>query len=189
MSDLAAGGSGPEIDAVAVATAEALGSRGGEPVGPGTGHTRVQVAFCAGVPVVTEQCLNGGGDISSWIPPSMFELAELPVHIGGRQEDDCQRSFPILLRRLSELDQRDSVVRGLFRALDRLEDSGFRFFVPEHNGGRRETDQHVPRLEDPDPEELFGQETHIDVPWDQGELTVTFTPLASRRGSSTDFRP
>ena len=187
MSDLAAGGSGPEIDAVAVATAEALGSRGGEPVGPGTGHTRVQVAFCAGVPVVTEQCLNGGGDISSWIPPSMFELAELPVHIGGRQEDDCQRSFPILLRRLSELDQRDSVVRGLFRAVDRLEDLGVRFFVPEHNGGRRETDQHVPRLEDP--EEHFRQEMHIDLPWVQGELTVTFTPLASRRGSSTDFGP
>ena len=172
MSDLAAGGSGPEIDAVAVATAEAPASRGGEPVGPGTGHTRVQVAVCAGVPVVTEQCLNGGGDISSWIPP--------------RQEDDW-RSFPILLRRLSELDQRDSVVRGLFRALDRLEDSGFRFFVPEHNGGRRETDQHVPRLVDP--EEHFRQEMHIDLPWVQGELTVTFTPLASRRGSSTDFGP
>ena len=68
----------------------------------------------------------------------------------------------------------DSVVRGLVLAVDRLEDLGFRF---------------VPRLEDPDPEELFGQETHIDLPWDQGELTVTFTPLASRRGSSTDFGP
>ena len=89
----------------------------------------------------------------------------------------------------------DSVVRGLVLAVDRLEDLGVRF-MQEHNGGRRsfpillrETDQHVPRLEDPDPEELFGQETHIDLPWDQGELTVTFTPLASRRGSSTDFGP
>ena len=81
----------------------------------------------------------------------------------------------------------DSVVRGLVQAVDRLEDLGVRF-MPD-NGGRRETDQHVPRLEDPDPEELFGQETHIDVPWDQGELAVTFAPLASRRGSSTDFRP
>ena len=71
--------------------------------------------------------------------------------------------------------------------LDRLEEMGFRFFVPEHNGGRRETDQHVPRLVDP--EEHFRQEMHIDLPWVQGELTVTFTPLASRRGSSTDFGP
>jgi hypothetical protein len=78
-------------------------------------------------------------------------------------------------------------VRGLVLAVDRLEDLGFRF-MPD-NAGRREIDQHVPRLEDPDPEELFGQETHIDLPWDQGELTVTFTPLASRRGSSTDFGP
>ena len=85
-------------------------------------------------------------------------------------------------------DPRYSVLRGLFKVVDRLQDLGVRF-MPEHNGGRRETDQHVPRLEDPDPEELFGQETHIDVPWDQGELTVTFTPLASRRGSSTDFGP
>ena len=128
MSDLAAGGSGPEIDAVAVATAEAPASRGGEPVGAR----------------------------ADW------------------------------LRRLSELDQRDSVVSGLFRAVDRLEEMGFRF-IPEHNGGRRETDQHVPRLEDP--EEHFRQEMHIDLPWVQGELTVTFTPLASRRGSSTDFGP
>jgi hypothetical protein len=87
----------------------------------------------------------------------------------------------------------DSVVRGLVQAVG-MEDLGFRF-MPDIRGRRsfpillRETDQHVPRLEDPDPEELFGQETHIDVPWDQGELTVTFAPLASRRGSSTDFRP
>ena len=121
MSDLAAGGSDPEIDAGGFATAEAPGSRGGEPLGPGTGHTWVNVALCAGVPVVTEQGLDGGGDIST------------------------------------------SMLRSL----------GVRF-MPEHNGGRRETDQHVPRLEDP---------------WDQGELTVTFTPLASRRGSSTDFGP
>jgi hypothetical protein len=80
----------------------------------------------------------------------------------------------------------DSVVRGLVQAVG-MEDLGFRF-MPD-NGRRREIDQHVPRLEDPDPEELFGQETHIDLPWDQGELTVTFTPLASRRGSSTDFGP
>ena len=141
MSDLAAGGSGPESDAGAVATAEAPGSRGGEPLGPGTGHTGVNVALWAGVPVVTVQGLDGGGDISSWIPTSMFEL---PVHRGGRQEGDFnQRSFPILLR---------------------------------------ETDQRV-QLED------FEEETHIDLPWDQGELTVTFTPLASRRGSSTDFGP
>jgi hypothetical protein len=33
MSGLAAGGSGPESDAGAVATAKAPGSRGGEPVG------------------------------------------------------------------------------------------------------------------------------------------------------------
>ena len=33
MSDLAAGCPGPEIDAGVVATAEAPGSRGGEPVG------------------------------------------------------------------------------------------------------------------------------------------------------------
>ena len=91
------------------------------------------------------------------------------------------------------LPPRISVVRGLVQAVG-MEDLGFRF-VPD-NGGRRsfpillrETAQHVPRLEDPDPEELFGQETHIDLPWDQGELTVTFTPRASRRGSSTDFGP
>ena len=85
------------------------------------------------------------------------------------------------------LPPRISVVRGLVQAVVRLEDLGFRF-MPD-NGRRREIDQHVPRLEDPDPEELFGQETHIDLPWDQGELTVTFTPRASRRGSSTDFGP
>ena len=84
-------------------------------------------------------------------------------------------------------------MRGLVQAVG-MEDLGFRF-MPDIRGRRsfpillRETDQHVPRLEDPDPEELFGQETHIDLPWDQGELTVTFTPLASRRGSSTDFGP
>ena len=91
------------------------------------------------------------------------------------------------------LPPRISVVRGLVQAVG-MEDLGFRF-MPDNRGRRsfpillRETDQHVPRLEDPDPEELFGQETHIDLPWDQGELTVTFTPLASRRGSSTDFGP
>ncbi len=59
-------------------------------------------------------------------------------------------------------DPRYSVLRGLFKVVDRLEE---------------------------DPEEHFGQEVHIDLPWDQGELTVTFTPLASCRGSSTDFGP
>ena len=119
MSGLAAGGSSPAGVAGAVAPAGAFGSRGGEPLGPGTGHTGVNLALCAGVPVVTVQGLDGGpgGDTS------MLEL------------------------------------------------------VPDQ------------RVQLEDPEEHFGQEVHIDLPWDQGELTVTFTSLASRRGSSTDFGP
>ena len=185
MSDLAAGGSGPESDAGAVATAEAPGSRGGEPLGPGTGHTGVNVALWAGVPVVTVQGLDGGpgGDTSMLEPPE--QVPDLRVQL-----DACSRPAGSAILPPGST---DSVVRGLVQAVG-MEDLGFRF-MPDIRGRRsfpillRETDQHVPRLEDPDPEELFGQETHIDLPWDQGELTVTFTPLASRRGSSTDFGP
>ena len=164
MSDLAAGGSDPESEAGGFTPAEAPGNRGGEPLGPGTCHTGVNIALCAGVPMVTEQGLVGGpgGDT---IPDQHVQLED--------PEDPTE-------------DPRYSVLRGLFKVVDMLEDLGVRF-MPEHNGGRRETDQHVQRLEDP--EEHFGQRVHIDLPWDQGELTVTFTPLASRRGSSTDFGP
>ena len=179
MSDLAAGGSSPAGVAGGFAPAEAPGSRGGEPLGPGTGHTGVNVALWAGVPVVTVQGLDGGpgGDTSMLEPPE--QVPDLRVQL-----DACSRPAGSAILPPGST---DSVVRGLVLAVDRLEDLGFRF-MPD-NGGRREIDQHVPRLEDPDPEELFGQETHIDLPWDQGELTVTFTPLASRRGSSTDFGP
>ena len=168
MSGLAAGGSGSESDAGAVATAEAPGTLGGEPER-------------------TEQGLDGGpgGDTSMLEPPE--KVPDLRIQLDACSRPACSAILPP--------GSTDSVVRGLVLAVDRLEDLGVRF-MQEHNGGRRsfpillrETDQHVPRLEDPDPEELFGQETHIDLPWDQGELTVTFTPLASRRGSSTDFGP
>ena len=144
----------------AVATAEAPGTLGGEPER-------------------TEQGLDGGpgGDTSMLEPPE--QVPDLRVQL-----DACSRPAGSAILPPGST---DSVVRGLVLAVDRLEDLGFRF-MPD-NGIRREIDQHVPRLEDPDPEELFGQETHIDLPWDQGELTVTITPLASRRGSSTDFGP
>jgi hypothetical protein len=45
--------------------------------GPSTGHTGVNLALCVGVPVVTEEGLCGGGDISSWVPTSMLRMVGL----------------------------------------------------------------------------------------------------------------
>ena len=65
-------------------------------LGPATGHTGVNVALCAGVPVVTEQGLDGGGDISSWVPTSMLRmcgLGALAVPNGSRRAGDLVRQL------------------------------------------------------------------------------------------------
>ena len=65
-------------------------------LGPSTGHTGVNVALCAGVPVATEQGVNGGGDISSWVPSSMLRMCGL----GALAVPNGSRRAGVLVRQL-----------------------------------------------------------------------------------------
>ena len=64
-------------------------------LGPST-DTGVNVALCVGVPVATEQGLDGGGEISSWGPPTMLRmcgLGALAVPNGSRRAGDLVRQL------------------------------------------------------------------------------------------------
>jgi len=64
--------------------------------GPASDHTGVTLALCVGVPVVTEQGLRGGGDISSWAATSMLNMAglgALAVSNGSGLAGDLIRQF------------------------------------------------------------------------------------------------
>jgi len=89
-------------------------------LGPGTGHTWVNLALCVGVPVVTEQGLRGGGDISSWVPTSMLDmlgLGALAVPYGSRAGDlvmQLYRDGPLLMSLQSILDHQATHTIGFF---------------------------------------------------------------------------
>ena len=89
-------------------------------LGPGTGHIGVNLALCVGVPVVTEQGLHGGGDISSWVPSSMLKmlgLGALAVPYGSRAGDLVKQLYhdgPLLMSLQSILDHQATHFIGFF---------------------------------------------------------------------------
>ena len=89
-------------------------------LGPGTGHTGVNLALCVGVPVVTEEGLRGGGDISSWVPTSMLNmlgLGALALPYGSRAGDLVRQLYydgELLVSLQSILDYQATHSTGFF---------------------------------------------------------------------------
>jgi predicted O-linked N-acetylglucosamine transferase (SPINDLY family) len=92
--------------------------------GPSTGHTGVSLALCVGVPVVTEEGLFGGGDISSWVPTSMLRM----VGLGALAVPNGSGLAGPLVRQLYRDGELLSTLQGI---LDNQATSSTGFFDPE----------------------------------------------------------